>query len=161
MEPQPRTPVSSDPPDARGLRVGVVTSFYHAEITAALEAGATEVFVESGGAAADLIRAVSPGAFELVPIAAALAARSDVHAVVALGCIVRGETRHDRWLAQSISNALASLAASHAKPVAFGVLTVERLRQARERAGGGKGHKGREAMEAAIRAARSIEAVRR
>jgi len=149
------------PIDAHGLRVGVVISGYHAEITAKLETGAVEAFAECGGSADCLVRAVVPGAFELVAVAAVLAAREDIHAVVALGCIVRGETRHDRWLAQAVANGLASIAAERGKPVAFGVLTVERVRQARERAGGSKGNKGREAMLAAVGAARAIEAVRR
>jgi len=140
--------------------VGVVTSAYHGEITAALETGAVEAFVASGGVAEDLVRIDSPGAFELVAIAAALAARDDLDAVVALACIVRGETRHDRFLASAVANGLASISAERRKPVSFGVLTVERLRQARERAGGGKGNKGREAMLAAIGAARAIEAIR-
>lgn len=151
-----------EPPiQAHGLRVGVVVSAYHPEITARLEAGAVEAFAERGGSADDLERVAVPGSFELVPVAAVLAARDDLHAVVALGCIVRGETRHDRWLAQAISNGLASIAATRGKPVAFGVLTVERFRQAKERAGGEKGNKGREAMLAALGAARAIEAVRR
>lgn len=147
--------------DARGLRVGVVTSAYHGEITAALEVGAVEAFTNAGGAADAIVRVSAPGAFELVAIAAALAARDDLHAVVALGCIVQGETRHDRVLAEAVAGGLASIAATRAKPVAFGVLTVERLRQARARAGGEQGNKGREAMLAAIAAARAIEAVRR
>lgn len=160
MRPPPDGAERRAPLDASGLRIGIVTSVYHAEITALLEVGAVEAFVEAGGRAEDLVRAAAPGAFELVPIAAALAARSDLHAVVALGCIVRGETRHDRVLAGAVATALASIAAARAKPVSFGVLTVERRRQARERAGGAHGHKGREAMDAAILAVRAIEAVR-
>ena len=158
-----RTSATADEPliDAHGLRIGIVVSAYHAEITAPLETGAVEAFAERGGRADDLVRVAVPGAFELVPVAAAMAAREDLHGVVTLGCIVRGETRHDRWLAQAVANALASLAATSAKPVAFGVLTVERLRQARERAGGSKGNKGREAMLAALAAVRAIQAVRR
>jgi len=154
-------PAPEPPVDARGLRVGVVVSAYHPEITARLEAGAVEAFTELGGAGDDLVRVAVPGSFELVAVAAALAVRDDLHAVVALGCIVRGETRHDRWLAQAVAHGLASIAAARGKPVAFGVLTVERYRQAKERAGGEKGDKGREAMLAALGAARAIEAVRR
>ncbi len=159
---QPTAPdAPQDPPvDARGLRVGMATSAYHAEITAAMEAAAVEAFVEAGGRTEDLRRVASPGAFELVAIASALAARPDIDAVVALGCIVRGETRHDRVLADAVAGGLASIAAARAKPVAFGVLTVERSKEARERAGGAKGNKGREAMLAALVAARAIESVR-
>lgn len=147
--------------DARGLRIGIVTSAYHGEITMRMEVAAVEAFTEAGGRAEDLQRIASPGAFELVAIASAMAARADLHAVVALGCIVRGETRHDRILAMAVANGLAAISVEHMKPVAFGVLTVERLKQARDRSGGDKGNKGGEAMTAAILAVRAIEAVRR
>lgn len=159
-----KDPSPSSPPPAAGLSIGVVTSRYHREITDRLEQGAVEAFEEAGGDSAKLRRVSAPGAFELVPIAAALLRRREIDAVVALGCIVRGETRHDRVLADAIAISLANLAAELAKPVAFGVLTVEDLDQARARSGAGKGrrgagpvgHKGREAMEAAIAAASAI-----
>ncbi|MBX3354589.1 MAG: 6,7-dimethyl-8-ribityllumazine synthase [Phycisphaeraceae bacterium] len=160
MHKDPATSLSEQAFNARGLRIGVVTSAYHAEITAKLEEGAVEAFIACGGESASLRRVASPGAFELVPIAAALAERDDIDGVVVLGCIVRGETRHDRVLGLSVAQALAHLAATQVKPVTFGVLTVDRLRQARERCGGAHGHKGREAMVAAIAAVRAIQAVR-
>lgn len=141
--------------------MAIVTSRYHHAITSRLEAGAVEAFIAAGGAEADLVRCPSPGAFELVAIASALAARSDVDGVVALGCIVAGETRHDRYLAAAVAQSLADLSARHAKPVAFGVLTVNELKQARDRAGGKVGNKGREAMDAVLFAAESIESIRR
>ena len=143
-------------PKAVGRRVAIVTSRYHHAITSRLEEGAVEAFIGAGGAEADLVRCSSPGAFELVAIAAALAARSDLDGVVALGCIVAGETRHDRYLAAAVAQSLADLSARHAKPVAFGVLTVNELKQARDRAGGKVGNKGREAMEATLLAAETI-----
>jgi len=153
--------LSESPIHAQGVRVGLVVSAYHSEITSALEAGAVESYEMLGGVASDLVRVSVPGAFELVAVASALAERSNLHAVVALGCIVRGETRHDRWLAQAVAHGLASIAARLGKPVAFGVLTVDRLKQARDRAGGAKGNKGREAMIAAVGAAQAIATVRR
>ncbi len=146
-------------PKAVGRRVAIVTSRYHHAITSRLEEGAVEAFIGAGGAEADLVRCSSPGAFELVAIAAALAARSDLDGVVALGCIVAGETRHDRYLAAAVAQSLADLSARHAKPVAFGVLTVNELKQARDRAGGKVGNKGREAMEATLLAAETIAAM--
>jgi 6,7-dimethyl-8-ribityllumazine synthase len=156
-----KDPTPASLPTAAGLSIGVVTSRYHREITDRLEQGAIEAFAEAGGDSAKLRCISAPGAFELVPIASALLRRREIDAVVTLGCIVRGETRHDRVLADAIALSLANLAAELAKPVAFGVLTVEDLDQARCRSGGGKGrrgagHKGREAMEAAIAAASSI-----
>ena len=143
-------------PKAAGRRVAIVTSRYHHAITSRLEAAAVETFLAAGGVEADLVRCSSPGAFELVAIAAALAARPDLDGVVALGCIVAGETRHDRHLAAAVAQSLADLSARHAKPVAFGVLTVNELKQARDRAGGKVGNKGREAMDAVLLAAETI-----
>jgi len=164
---QPTEPASSAAPprhDAADLTIAIVASRYHRAIVDRLAAGAEEAFLAAGGGRERLILVESPGAFELVPIASALARRSEIDAVVTLGCIVRGETRHDRVLADAIAAALANLSAELAKPVAFGVLTVKRLAEAEARSGGasrgGKGaragNKGREAMVAAVAAALAI-----
>ena len=142
------------------MRVGVVTSAYHAEICDALTQGACEAFKEAGGDCDTLIRVAAPGAFELVVISAALAARADVDAVVAIGCVLTGETSHDRFLCDAVAHGLAELSMRCGKPVGFGVLTCLTLEQARARAGGTKGNKGAEAMHAAIAATRTIQAIR-
>ena len=147
-------------PDASGLRVGIVVSGYHREITGALRAGAEACFREAGGGPDDLVVVPAPGAWELVPLAATLAEQGDVDAVVAIGCIVTGETTHDRYLAQAVAGALASLGARTGVPVSFGVLTCQTVEQAAARAGGARGNKGIEAMAAALHAARAIAAIR-
>jgi len=158
--------MSSDPtlaidrPNALGRRAAIVVSRYHAEITDLLEAGAREAFLDAGGTASNLAVADSPGAFELVPIAAAWARRPDIDLVVTLGCIVTGETRHDRYLAAAVAESLANLSAELRKSIAFGVLTVADLDQARARCGGSHGHKGVESMQAALAAAAAIDAAR-
>lgn len=156
MRSDPTTP--TEPTSAAGRRAAIVVSRYHGEITDMLEAGAREAFLEAGGRDADLAIADSPGAFELVPIAAAWARRREIDVVVALGCVVTGETRHDRYLAAAVAESLANLSAELCKPVAFGVLTVGDLDQARDRCGGTRGHKGRESMQAALAAAVAIDA---
>ncbi len=90
------------------------------------------------------------GAFELVSLSAAAAASGRFEGVLALGCIVKGETRHDQFIAEAICNGLAAISVKTLIPVALGVLTVETLQQAKDRAGGVKGNKGEEAMEALI-----------
>jgi 6,7-dimethyl-8-ribityllumazine synthase len=144
-------------PDARSLRIGLVVSRYHGDVTGAMEQGAREAFLAAGGAEADLLVSPAPGAFELPVIAAALVRRPDVAAVVVLGCIVEGETRHDRVLGDAIAAACAQLSVTSGKPVGFGVLTVRNAKQARARAGGKQGNKGQEAMDAALLAVRAIE----
>ncbi|MCA9284293.1 MAG: 6,7-dimethyl-8-ribityllumazine synthase [Phycisphaerales bacterium] len=144
------------PIDASGLRIGLVVSRYHAAITGGLEQGARDAFVRAGGAAADLIAVDAPGTFELPVIAQALARREDVDGVVALGCVITGETRHDRYISSAVAQALQRLALDSRKPCAFGVLTCSNLDQARSRSGGEKGNKGAESMTATVAAVRAI-----
>ncbi|MFO0873129.1 MAG: 6,7-dimethyl-8-ribityllumazine synthase [Phycisphaerales bacterium] len=145
--------------NASGLRVGLVVSRYHAEITSALARGARDAFARAGGSEADLLEVASPGTFELPAICAAFANDTPVDAVVALGCVIAGETRHDRYIAGAVADGLMRIAIDTGRPVAFGVLTVGTIEQARARAGGAKGNKGAEAMVAAIEAALAIRAI--
>lgn len=145
--------------NASGLRVALVTSRYHAEITAALAHAARDAFARAGGSPADLVEIAASGTFELPVIAAAFANDTDVDAIVALGCVVTGETRHDRYISQAVADGLMRVAVESGVPVAFGVLTVRDMEQARARAGGAKGNKGAEAMIAALETALAIRAI--
>ncbi len=155
----PHAAASTPTIDASGLRIAVVTSEYHAEICHAMAKGASDTFYEAGGARDALIHVTAPGAFELVVISAALAAREEIDAVVALGCVLTGETSHDRFLCDAVAHGLADLSLRTGKPVGFGVLTCLTIQQARARAGGNKGNKGAEAMRAAIAATRTVQAI--
>ena len=147
--------------DATGLRMAVASSAYHHEVVESLESAAREVFADSGGSEEDLLVVESPGAFELVAICTALASRQDIDAVVALGCVIQGETSHDKWINGAVSNGLARISVETGKPVAFGVITCDSLAQAQARSGGAKGNKGEEAMKAAIAAVRVIRDIRK
>ncbi len=150
-------------PSARGVRVAVVVSTYHGEITGALETGARAAFAAAGGAAGDFLAFPAPGAFELPLLAAACAKRADVSAVVAIGCVVQGETRHDRYICDAVTAQLARLAVDTGKPMGYALLTVNNLKQARARAGGSVGNKGQETMDAVLltlATARDIAGVR-
>ena len=146
--------------DASGIRVGIASSAYHREIVQALESGARSVFADSGGREEDLLVVESPGAFELVAISAALAQRNDIDAIVALGCVIQGETTHDTWINGAVSQGLAQISITTGKPVAFGVITCDSMEQARARSGGEKGNKGEEAMRATLAAVHIIQDVR-
>ena len=89
-------------------------------------------------------------------VAQVVAARGDVDAVVALGCVLTGETSHDRYISDAVAHGLMQVALRHSMPVTFGVLTCVTIEQARARAGGSKGNKGGEAMDAAVDAALAI-----
>lgn len=145
--------------DAAGMRVAIVAGDYHREIHERLLAGAVAAFEKAGGASKDLHIVRVDGVFDL-PAPAAEAIEQGVDAVVALGCVLRGETRHDRHIVDAAFTALAALAATHRVPVALGILTVETMKQARQRAGGEKGDAGAFAMRAAIRSAAAIRELR-
>lgn len=145
--------------DAGGLRIGVAVSRYHGEVTGAMRRAAEEAFSAAGGSAQNLLVIEAPGAFELTAVCRALA-DNGLDAVVALGCVIAGETRHDRHLADAVAQGLTAITVRTGVPVAFGVLTCENLEQAKARSGGDKGNKGAEAMQAAIAAARAVQAIR-
>lgn len=149
------------PADARGMRVAIVASAYHAQVTEAMLEAARAEFVRLGGAPSALLEARAPGAFELPLLVDAALSRPDVAAAVAIGCIVRGQTRHDRHLGAAVTHGLLGISVARGKPVGLAVLTVEDMRQARARAGGKHGNKGRDAMHAAVAAAAAAEEFRR
>ncbi|MEE8458494.1 MAG: 6,7-dimethyl-8-ribityllumazine synthase, partial [Phycisphaerales bacterium] len=109
--------------DAAGLRVGLAVSRYHHRITDALCKAAVDRFRRAGGADADLRVVRAPGAFELTAVCRAFAAGGKIDAVVALGCVISGETDHDRYLASAVATGLTMITVETGVPVAFGLLT--------------------------------------
>ena len=133
-----------------GARFAILASRWNPRVTDALVAGARKGFVDNGVAeeAVDVIRV--PGAWEL-PLAAARVAAAGRHAaIVALGCVVRGETRHYEHVADRCAEGLMRVSLDHRLPVLNGVLATERFEDAEARAGGSHGNKGEEAALAAI-----------
>ncbi len=144
-------------------RVAVVVSRYNREITDRLEEGAIEEHARltgEQGIAKGVVILDAPGSFELPVIALAAARTGRFDAVVCLGCIIRGETSHDRHIAGAVAQGIAQVSIETGVPVAFGVLTVENLEQAEARAGGAVGNKGAEAMAAALATAGVIVSIR-
>jgi 6,7-dimethyl-8-ribityllumazine synthase len=135
---------------ARGFRVAIVAARFNDSIVASLLQGASAAWAERGGAPADLTVLRVPGAFELPLIAKRLGASGRYNAVVALGCVIRGDTPHFDYVAGECARGLLEAGLATGVPVVFGVLTVETVEQALERAGTGAGNKGGEAMEAAL-----------
>jgi 6,7-dimethyl-8-ribityllumazine synthase len=135
---------------ARGFRVAIVAARFNDFIVASLLKGATAAWAERGGAPADLTVLRVPGAFELPLIARRLGSSGRYDAVVALGCVIRGDTPHFDYVAGECARGLLDAGLDTGVPVVFGVLTVENVEQALERAGTDRGNKGGEAMEAAL-----------
>lgn len=140
-----------------GTRFAIIASRWNPRITDALVAGARRTFASHGVAdeAVDVVRV--PGAWEL-PLAAAQLARKGSHAaIVALGCVVRGDTRHYEQVADGCSDGLMRVALDHGIPVANGVLAVDRFQDAEARAGGSHGNKGEEAALVVLEMAQLLE----
>lgn len=131
-------------------RFAIIASRWNPRIVDALVAGARRAFAGHGVADAsiDLIRV--PGAWEIPQAAARLAHARKPVAIVALGCVVRGDTRHYEHVADQCASGLMRVALDHGVPVLNGVLAVERFDDAQARAGGARGNKGAEVAFAAI-----------
>lgn len=134
------------------VRVALVASAYNAWVTDRLVAGAREAFGARVGVReeAELVIARVPGTFELPAGCAAAIGSGRFDAVVALGCVIKGETRHDEVIADAVVQGLTALTVRTGVPIGLGVLTVNSADQAEARAGGALGNKGAEAMEAAL-----------
>jgi 6,7-dimethyl-8-ribityllumazine synthase len=135
---------------ARGRRIAVVAARFNDFIVASLLKGAHAAWLEHGGALHDLTVVRVPGAFELPVVTRKLAASGRYDAVVALGCVIRGDTPHFDYVAGECAHGLQLAGLETGVPVVFGVLTVESLEQALERAATTAGNKGGEAMESAL-----------
>ena len=137
-------------PSARDRRVAIVAARFNDFVVASLLKGARAAWHERGGAAQDLTVVRVPGAFELPVVARRLASSGRYDAVVALGCVIRGDTPHFDYIAGEAARGLQLAGLETGVPVIFGVLTVESLEQALERAATTAGNKGGEAMESAL-----------
>lgn len=149
------TNIEAAPPEGP-IEVAIVVSRYNQWITDRLRDGAIEALDRLAGPRGRATEIEAPGAYELPALARAARDSGRFDAIVCLGCLIRGETEHDRHIARSVAHALHDVAtnagAGPAMPVAFGVITAGNADQAEARAGGTKGNKGAEAMEAALAA---------
>jgi 6,7-dimethyl-8-ribityllumazine synthase len=141
-------------------RVAIVVSRYNERITRRLLDGAREALRDGGVADAAIDVLWVPGAFELPVAAEASAASGRYTAIVALGCVIRGETPHFEYVAGEAARGLGHVARAHRIAVGFGVLTTDDQDQAAARAGGSAGNKGYEAAAAALETARLLERLR-
>lgn len=132
-------------------RIGIVTSEWNQEITYAMRDACVET-LESHGVKPERIQFVSvPGSFEL-PYAAQQMIQSDgMDAVICIGCIIQGETRHFEFIAQAVAQGIMRVSLDSNTPVIFGVLTTQNMAQALDRAGGAHGNKGVEAAFTCIK----------
>jgi 6,7-dimethyl-8-ribityllumazine synthase len=131
--------------DGTGLKIGIATADWNQDITYLLRDGAVKTLLANGVHGDDIRQVNVPGAFEL-PIAARLLLQSErLDGVICLGCVIKGETKHDEYINNAVANGIMQLSLTSGKPVIFGVLTPNNMEQAIDRAGGAHGNKGDEA----------------
>lgn len=137
-------------PDATGMKIGIVVAEWNENITAALLAGAKETLLKHGVTLSDILVMTVPGSFELI-YGASQMVKKDVDAVIAIGCVIRGDTPHDRYICQGTTYGLSRLNTTQEKPVIYGLITTLDMQQAEDRAGGTMGNKGDECAITAIK----------
>lgn len=143
----------SNLPDATNMRFGIVVAEWNSNITESLYQGASQTLLSCGVTSENIHRINVPGSFELPSGGKFIASNYKVDAVICLGCVIQGETRHFDFICQAVAIGLTSLSVATSIPFIFGVLTTDTEEQAIERAGGKHGNKGIEAAISAIKMA--------
>ncbi len=133
-----------------GSRFGIVVSRFNDFITDRLQAAAIDTLVRHGARVSDVTVVKVPGAFEIPLACERLAAAGNVDGILALGCVIRGATPHFEYVCSETSKGISAAGQRSGLPVAFGLLTVDTIEQAIERAGTKAGNKGVDAALTAI-----------
>ena len=128
-------------------KVGIVRSLWNSNITDILLSSCINQLKSNGIKSSNLITKNVPGSMELVHATNILLSNDDVDGVITLGCIIKGETDHDKYIATAVANGLVSVSLKYNKPVIFGVLTTNTMSQALDRCGGKHGNKGAESAD--------------
>ncbi|WP_164109596.1 MULTISPECIES: 6,7-dimethyl-8-ribityllumazine synthase [Sphingobacterium] len=136
--------------NAKGLKFAIVVAQWNAEITGALLSGAVDGLLNHGALEEDIQVMEVPGSYELISGADIALRNKQFDAIICLGCVIQGETRHFDFICDAVANGIANVGLKYNKPVVFGVLTTDNMQQALDRAGGKHGNKGEEAAITAI-----------
>lgn len=142
-------------PSGRDYRVGIVVAEWNREITDALAQGAIDTLREHGVEEENIQLVHVPGSFELTTGADLMLSNDEeLDAVICIGCVIQGDTRHFDFICEAVSQGVTNVALKHEKPVIFSVLTTNDMQQAQDRAGGKHGNKG---VEGAVTALKMIK----
>ena len=142
-----------DLPDASSMRFGIVWAEWNADITDILKQGCIDTLLDNGAKEAHIYAVSVPGSFELPYGGKLLLKKHKCDAIIALGCVIQGETNHNLYINHTVAQTLSALSVSTGVPFIFGVLTPSNYEQALDRAGGKCGNKGVEAAVTAIKMA--------
>jgi 6,7-dimethyl-8-ribityllumazine synthase len=138
-------------PDISWKNFIVLVAEWNLEITESLADGAIKTLLKFGAKESHIKKVYVPGSFELSYGSQIFAQKENVDAIIALGCVIQGETKHNDYINHAVANGLTEVSLKYNKPVIFGVLTPNNLQQAIDRAGGVLGNKGDEAAITAIK----------
>ena len=138
-------------PNGVDYRIGIIAAEWNPEVTNALLKGAVATLLEHGIKEDNLIVRRVPGTFELSSAADIMLDSQYPDAVICIGCVIQGETRHFEFICQAVSQGLTNVAIKHECPVIFSVLTTDTMEQALDRAGGKHGNKGVEGAITALK----------
>lgn len=138
--------------DGKGRKIGVIAAEWNPEVTDAMLKGAVDTLKKHGVKKKDITVRRVPGTFELSSAAdIMLDSCHDINAVICIGCVIQGETRHFEFICQAVSQGLTNVALKHQRPVIFSVLTTDTMEQALDRSGGKHGNKGVEGAVTALK----------
>ena len=158
---RPTEAQSSDPLKRDDVRVAVVRSTFHSDLTGAMAASARRALQAAGVSEGDILEAEAPGSFELPLVARRFARREDIAGVLCFGVVIKGETTHDHHVATGAAQGIQEVMLETDKPVLLGVLTTNDLEQARARAlspeDGGVHDKGRECALALVQLLNTLD----
>lgn len=138
-------------PKGAEMKVGIVVSEWNPDVTEALYNGAYNTLVKHGVSEKNIYKRYVPGSFELTLGAQFFAEYTELDAIIVLGCVIQGETKHFDFICQGVTKGITDLNLKYNMPIVFGVLTTNTLQQALDRAGGKHGNKGDEAAVTAIK----------
>lgn len=137
--------------DISNKTFAVVVSEWNSEVTEALYSGAITTLVKHGAKKENIIKKMVPGSYELSLGAQWMAEKPEIDAVICIGCVVQGDTKHFDFICDAVAHGITTVGLKYNKPVIFGVLTPNTQQQALDRAGGKHGNKGDEAAITAIK----------
>jgi 6,7-dimethyl-8-ribityllumazine synthase len=150
---------STTVPSGKGMRLGIVVSEWNNNITDALLSGAVNTLKSNGVSAKDITVMHVPGSFELI-YGCRQILKLDIDAVIAIGCVIRGDTPHFDYICEGTTHGLSELNLLQDKPVIYGLITTNNMSQAEERCGGILGNKGDECAITALKMVAYHKAIR-
>lgn len=147
-------------PNGSPFKIAIAVAEWNAEITGSLYNGAVQTLINNGVLAENIVSIAVPGTFELTSAADILLQKhQDLDAVICLGCVIQGETRHFDFICDAVAQGITQVSIKYSKPVIFGVLTTNDQQQAIDRAGGKHGNKGDEAAITALKMAELVATI--